>query len=1264
MLHKKSKRFLSVVLAASMLFTMAPAVAWAEDTPTQTDVATDAAWTEVSSVEALGTALANGGNIKLTSNITVGTAQNWTITNDVALDLNGKELTNNVGQNNYFIMKVDGGSLTVTDSSKGQAGMIESTSKDKGYGIQLTGDGSSFSLLGGTIKTTQETVDIYDSAKNASISISGGKLISTADSVLGIRGEGTTVDITGGEMQSSGRTGVYVSSSGEPDGIIFNMTGGKLTFDGGQSGAIQLYKGATVNIDGTAEIEAKGKTCIQVQENTVLNVNGGKLSSTGGGSYVLQVADESAVNINGGELSTTKKTVNAIDVDDTATVTINGGTVSGGKASIGGDSPNIKVLGGTFKDASNNNGLSNYVPEGNKYDSKTGQVTVADDAVAKIGSQGYKTLTAAFSDAENGDTITLINNVTLDSNGIDGTKISGKTLNIDGKGHTISFDRSAGNKTHAVFGNDTNALYENTKLTIKNLGFKNTEEAAKETPAGWAVLFGYDAHGSSVTFDGCTFENLGSAVYVNPVTEKPEDGGVTLKIDNCTYTNTSYGYSIDDTSTGYLVSKVESFTGNQGLSESGETMDTTGVIKATVNGYEKVYSKYVEADEPYDGSLIQQAINEADKNSTIYIYPGEYDVPFGTAKYNNDEKQKMYLYINKSVSLVGVDGQGNEITDPSKTQATIYSDDDANSGTWASQNFITVDADNVTISGLEIMPNLNKYYGEGGTNKVIEVFTNAENFTFTNNKLTPNTENGVTEAGSLYINGDKGNVLIENNIIEKGTVAFDSVDQADSILIKGNTFDRPASDDSYIIGNVSWASPAVTEMADVTVEGNTFTNLPEGYDKLVTNRMDGTFELINNTVPEGMNMADMVNFEQNERYFESWDAYVAAEPTVVITENGVTEVYQPNATQGEAPVVAKKLTVEPESAEIYTGNAISIDAGLTGFDEGTVVNWSVSDKANTSYTVSGNSISFSASKAGTYIVTATVDGLQASSTITVKENTGGGIIAVPSYSVSIDAADNGSVSADRTSAMKGKTVTLTVTPDEGYVLDSLTVTDKNGDAVELTKVSDSEYAFTMPASKVSVAATFVKSGDEPAPTPSLPFVDVDPDAWYYDAVEYAYNAGLMTGTAADKFSPSLTTTRGMIVSILYRQEGEPAVSTDAGFADVASGAYYEDAVNWAAEEGIVNGYSDTAFGPNDAITREQMAAILMNYAEYKGQDVTARADLSGYTDADTVSGWATDAVQWANAEGLINGMSDTQLAPKGSATRAQVAAILQRFLAE
>ena len=268
------------------------------------------------------------------------------------------------------------------------------------------------------------------------------------------------------------------------------------------------------------------------------------------------------------------------------------------------------------------------------------------------------------------------------------------------------------------------------------------------------------------------------------------------------------------------------------------------------------------------------------------------------------------------------------------------------------------------------------------------------------------------------------------------------------------------------------------------------------------------------------------------------------------------------------------------------------------------------------------------------------------------------------YAVTIAKTEGGSVTIDKADqyANAGETITFTVTPDKGYSIDKVTVT-QGSKAIDVTDNSDSTYSFTMPKGPVTITVTFTES-DQPEPEPEQPFTDVHEDDWYYQSVLYVYNEGLMTGTAADTFSPDLTTTRGMIVSILHRQEGEPAVTTDAGFADVVDGAYYEDAVNWAAEEGIVNGYSDTAFGPNDAITREQMAAILMNYAEYKGQDVSARADLSAYSDAESVSAWAEDAMSWANAEGLINGMSDTELAPKGHATRAQVAAILQRFLAE
>lgn len=153
----------------------------------------------------------------------------------------------------------------------------------------------------------------------------------------------------------------------------------------------------------------------------------------------------------------------------------------------------------------------------------------------------------------------------------------------------------------------------------------------------------------------------------------------------------------------------------------------------------------------------------------------------------------------------------------------------------------------------------------------------------------------------------------------------------------------------------------------------------------------------------------------------------------------------------------------------------------------------------------------------------------------------------------------------------------------------------------------------------------------------------------------------MAGTSSTTFSPDATTTRGMIVTILYRLEGTPAVSSASGFTDVADGQYYTNAVAWAAANNIVGGYGNGLFGPNDTITREQMAAILYRYAQYKGYDVTASTDLSGYSDAAQVSSYALAALQWANAEGLVNGTSDTTLTPGGSATRAQVAVILMRF---
>ena len=208
---------------------------------------------------------------------------------------------------------------------------------------------------------------------------------------------------------------------------------------------------------------------------------------------------------------------------------------------------------------------------------------------------------------------------------------------------------------------------------------------------------------------------------------------------------------------------------------------------------------------------------------------------------------------------------------------------------------------------------------------------------------------------------------------------------------------------------------------------------------------------------------------------------------------------------------------------------------------------------------------------------------------------------------------------------------------------------------------DEDGSVTIPFSHASQYAIVIDTHSHATVDVSDLFIDIARDAWYKDAVQYAYDNGLMTGVSATEFAPEATTTRAMIVSILARLE-RVTTAQAAGFADVDDNDWYATAVNWAANVGVVNGYEDNTFRPNTAITREQLAAILMNYAAYKGEDVSNRADLTSYTDQPST--WAQEAMQWAVAEGLISGVTADTLQPQGAATRAQVAAILQRFLSE
>ena len=245
-----------------------------------------------------------------------------------------------------------------------------------------------------------------------------------------------------------------------------------------------------------------------------------------------------------------------------------------------------------------------------------------------------------------------------------------------------------------------------------------------------------------------------------------------------------------------------------------------------------------------------------------------------------------------------------------------------------------------------------------------------------------------------------------------------------------------------------------------------------------------------------------------------------------------------------------------------------------------------------------------------------------------------------SNTVSASTASNGKVALDKSTAKKGDTVTVTVTPDAGYQLDKLTITDAKGKTVDVTKKSDGKYTFTMPDGKVTITPTFSKIEDvKPSKNG---FDDVASSDWFADAVKYVSDKGLMSGTGSDKFAPSATTTRAMLMTVLARYAGE----------DTTGGAtWYEKSMEWAKAKGVSDGTN-----PNANITREQLVTMMYRYAGSPKAD----GKLDSFSDAASVSTYAADAMQWAVANGIVNG-SNGKLNPQNNATRAEVAAILMRF---
>lgn len=473
-----------------------------------------------------------------------------------------------------------------------------------------------------------------------------------------------------------------------------------------------------------------------------------------------------------------------------------------------------------------------------------------------------------------------------------------------------------------------------------------------------------------------------------------------------------------------------------------------------------------------------------------------------------------------------------------------------------------------------------------------------------------------------------------------------------------------------------------TSAANITTEGTT-----ETYNVTITtkNYNDITATLTFTTVDKtpvtisGVSVANKVYNGQPAAYTGTAVASVDGKAVEV---SGFTFTWKDSDGKvlGSAPVNAGSYTLEiavADSDPRYVGTAPAINftiatatVTITVDDKSAFVG---EDMPEFTYTVSGlaageslavsPAITCSADmdEQGEYAITAAGAAVPATGNYNSEIVYVNGILTVsrrpvnvgPTYDIEIANSENGSVDASLSNASEGSVITLTVTPDDGYKLGSITVTDENGDEVSVRR-SGNSYRFTMPDSAVRVSARFVRD------TGALPFNDVNMGDWFYDYVEYVYENGIMDGVDSGVFSPNTATTRGMVVTILYRLAGEPTVRGGNDFADVAENTWYTDPVAWASNAGIVNGTSATTFSPDAPVTREQFAAMLYRYMDYIGEDVSASANLSRYADASSVSPYAEGAMSWAVAEGIINGRTTTTLEPAGNCTRAEVAAMIAR----
>ncbi|MDD4753421.1 MAG: cadherin-like beta sandwich domain-containing protein [Desulfitobacteriaceae bacterium] len=594
--------------------------------------------------------------------------------------------------------------------------------------------------------------------------------------------------------------------------------------------------------------------------------------------------------------------------------------------------------------------------------------------------------------------------------------------------------------------------------------------------------------------------------------------------------------------------------------------------------------------------------------------------------------------------------------------------------TFASEKWAAAASNDATLSALTISSGtLSPLFASGTSNYTASVAHSVSSINITPKVNQPDaavTINGsATASGSaspVALNVGDNNITIQviaedNTTSNTYTITITRVAATDaSINSSTASFDKYASaagcadvtitksDGDHTLSDIKNGATVLRKNIDYIIDGNTVTIKKQYLASLPTESAVLTFDYnggsdpvltitITDSTPAVSSDATLSDLTisagtLSPAFFSDITSYTANVAHSIASVN-----ITPTVNQADASV-----TIKGSAAASGTPSAVGLDVGDNTI---TIVVTAQDDSTTQTYTITITRAAASSSKGG-----------------------GGGGSSPTYYSASVDTkSNNGEINFDKTRSTPGSKVTITVTPDEGYEIDRLIILDKDGHEVSYTKNVDGTYSFTMPSGDITVNALFTEIATViptvlPEKPPALPFVDVEKSDWYYHSVDYVYRNQWFAGATEEHFEPNTPMSRAMLVTVLWRLEGQADINVNQVFLDVPPGEYYAKGVDWANSQEIVQGYGNGTFGPLDNITREQMALILYKFAQFKGYDTSATTNLDSFHDASQVSPWAVDAVKWAVASQILSGKGSGTLDPSGPATRAEVASILTRFV--